>query len=65
MCFTIVPEVPNVRLWGKTGVGIATTYNMCEITAIFLNQARIDPIDWDLERKGGFGWAAFAGLDLL
>ncbi|KAI1612341.1 putative maltose permease [Exophiala viscosa] len=65
VCFTIVPEVPTVRLRNKTVSVARAAYNIVGIGASFLNPAILNPGAWNLKQKGGFIWSAFAILSVV
>lgn len=65
VCFTIVPEVPTVRLRSKTVVTARAAYNVFAIMAGFLNPALVNPTGWNLIQKGAFVWAAFCLPSLI
>ncbi len=65
VCFTIVPEVPTVRLRNKTVAVARAAYNIVGIGASFLNPAILNPGAWDLKQKGGFVWSAFAIISVV
>ena len=65
VCFTIVPEVPTVRLRNKTVSIARAAYNVFGIMASFLNPAILNPSAWNLKQKGGFVWSAFCILSIV
>ena len=65
VCFTIVPEVPTVRLRNKTVAVARASYNVFGIMASFLNPAILNPSAWNLKQKGGFVWGAFCILSVI
>ena len=65
VCYTIVPEVPTVRLRNKTVVAARATYNIFAVMAGFLNPALVNPTGWNLIQKGAFVWAAFCLPSLI
>ena len=56
VCFTIVTEIPSVRLRNRTIAFGRSCYLAFAIAANFLQTAMLNPTAWDLKGKGAFIW---------
>lgn len=65
VCYTVVAEMPSVRLRSKTIAVARSAYLVTGIGGNFLNPAMINPTGWDLKGLAGFVWAGLASISLV
>ena len=65
VCYTVVAEMPTVRLRSKSIAVSRSAYLIAGIGGNFLNPAMINPTGWDLRGLAGFVWAGLAFISLV